>query len=105
MGFFGNVNQLARIIAQGELDYYLALPKNVLLHVLVSRMDLPALGDILFSAGCSSFSCVPRRNESCCLSCSAYAPRRSFLGFFITVGSLAFWMGNAEGLTLQLSTP
>src|SRR4051794_1997327 len=36
LGFFGNVNGLARIIAQGELDYYLGVPKNVLLHVLIS---------------------------------------------------------------------
>src|SRR5215204_3080359 len=36
VGFFGNCTRLAQIINQGELDYYLALPKNVLLHVLVS---------------------------------------------------------------------
>src|SRR5213594_4103103 len=40
VGFFGNTLRLAGMIAQGELDYYLALPKNVLLHVLVSCMEL-----------------------------------------------------------------
>src|SRR5438477_9484982 len=48
VGFFGNTLRLAQMISQGELDYYLALPKNVLLHVLVSRMDVVAWGDVLF---------------------------------------------------------
>ena len=32
--FFGNALQLSRVIAQGQLDYYLALPRGVLLNVL-----------------------------------------------------------------------
>jgi len=103
MGFFGNVNQLARIIAQGELDYYLALPKNVLLHVLVSHMDLPALGDILFSVGLFVIFLRPTPERIVLFIVLALCAAAIFLGFYITVGSLAFWMGNAEGLTLQLS--
>jgi ABC-2 type transport system permease protein len=44
----GNAFSIARIIASGNLDYYLALPADPLVHVLVSRMSLPAWGDILF---------------------------------------------------------
>src|SRR5687767_3356866 len=47
-GIFGNCIALAEIISKGKLDYYLALPKNVLLHVLVSRMDTTAWGDLVF---------------------------------------------------------
>ena len=36
--FFGNAMDLSRLIAQGRLDYYLALPRSVLLSVLASRM-------------------------------------------------------------------
>src|SRR5437773_8403636 len=32
VGFFGNARRLAQMISQGQLDYYLSLPKNVLLH-------------------------------------------------------------------------
>jgi ABC-2 type transport system permease protein len=103
MGFFGNVNQLARIIAQGELDYYLALPKNVLLHVLVSRMDLPALGDILFSGGLFVLFLRPTPERIVLFIVLGLCAAAIFLGFYISVGSLAFWLGNAEGLTLQLS--
>src|SRR5215210_7333564 len=38
VGFFGNSLRMAQMISQGDLDYCLALPKNVLLHVLISRM-------------------------------------------------------------------
>jgi ABC-2 type transport system permease protein len=103
MGFFGNVNQLARIIAQGELDYYLALPKNVLLHVLVSHMDLGALGDILFSAALFAIFLRPTPERIVLFIVLALCAAAIFLGFYITVGSLAFWLGNSEGLTLQLS--
>ena len=48
---FGNTMRVARIIAQGELDYYLALPVDPLLHLLVSRTTLSAWGDLLFGLG------------------------------------------------------
>src|ERR1043165_3190873 len=51
VGVFGNCLRLAEIISQGKLDYYLALPKNVLLHALVSYMDVTAWGDLLFGTG------------------------------------------------------
>src|SRR5512136_3443016 len=45
---FGNAQNLAELIAQGRLDYYLALPRDVLLHVLASRSMLSAWGDLTF---------------------------------------------------------
>jgi ABC-2 type transport system permease protein len=102
MGFFGNVQQLPRIIAQGELDYYLALPKNVLLHVLISKMDLPALGDILFGFGLFAAFLHPTPERILLFVVLALCGAMVFLGFFIVLGSLAFWMGNTEGLAMQV---
>src|SRR6201999_1421000 len=45
---FGGTNFLARMIARGGLDAFLALPRPVFLHSLVSRMTLNAWGDIGF---------------------------------------------------------
>lgn len=45
---FGNAMNLAELIAQGRLDYYLTLPRDVLLHVLASRSILSAWGDLTF---------------------------------------------------------
>src|SRR3712207_6336007 len=46
--FFGGAGTLAGKIARGELDFYLALPKPTLLHLLISRMDVTAPGDVIF---------------------------------------------------------
>ena len=55
--FAGNSFRLANIIAEGQLDYYLALPKNVLLHVLISRSDFAAIGDLLFGLILGKMGC------------------------------------------------
>ncbi|HMA36105.1 MAG TPA: ABC-2 family transporter protein [Chloroflexia bacterium] len=102
VGFFGNAPQLARIIAQGELDYYLGLPKNVLLHVLISKMDLPALGDILFGLGIFLGFLHPTPERIVLFLVLALCGTAVFLGFLIAAGSLAFWIGNSDGLTQQL---
>src|SRR5215216_6553842 len=40
VALLGNCTRLATLVVQGQLDYYLALPKAPLPHVLVSRMGL-----------------------------------------------------------------
>ena len=46
--FLGNWMRLTRIVEEGQLDFYLALPKDELLHVLVAKSDFYGFGDILF---------------------------------------------------------
>nr|WP_239551011.1 ABC-2 family transporter protein [Paenibacillus elgii] len=46
---FGNAYRLASLVAGGQLDLYLTQPKPVLLHILVSRMSVSAIGDVLFA--------------------------------------------------------
>src|SRR5688500_12812409 len=46
--FCGGTLRLAGMIMRGELDFYLALPKPVLLHMLISRMSVTAIGDVAF---------------------------------------------------------
>ncbi len=36
------------VVATGDLDRYLALPRPVLLHVLTSRSSVPSMGDFVF---------------------------------------------------------
>ena len=45
---FGNALDLANVIANGRLDYYLSLPRPVLLHVLASRSITSGLGDFTY---------------------------------------------------------
>lgn len=44
---FGNRSALAKMIESGSLDYYLTLPKNELLHMLI-RCRTSAFGDLLY---------------------------------------------------------
>ena len=43
--------QLARTIANGELDNFLSLPKNILWQISVSKTEVSAFGDLIFGVG------------------------------------------------------
>jgi len=99
----GNLFRLARVIVQGELDFYLALPKPVLPHILISRMNLTAPGDILF--GLIGFGVVAHPTAAQWLLFAVFTLTTAaiFVGFGVLTQSITFWLGNAEGLAQQLS--
>lgn len=97
--FFGQCSQLANVITEGRLDYYLSYPKNLILHIIASRSSISAFGDILF--GIMAFIFVGHISITSillwiivCLLVSLI-----FVGFYILVGSLSFWLGNSQPLT------
>jgi ABC-2 type transport system permease protein len=98
---FGNVLTLADVIVSGRLDYYLALPRPVLLHVLASRSRASGLGDFTYGlisfvlAGQYAPDAVARFILGTLLSMVV------FLSFLVLVQSLAFWLGNTTLLTVQ----
>lgn len=100
--FFGNAMRISNLIATGQLDIYLTQPKPVLLHVLISRMSVSAIGDVLFALiiyvafGDKSVFGLMKFGLAMVLSTLI------FLFFTIIVNCLAFWLGNAEGLSFQL---
>jgi ABC-2 type transport system permease protein len=98
----GNVLRLASMISLGDLDYYLALPKNVLMHVLVSRMDVTAWGDVLFGLGVFVLFLRPSPERIVLFLTLALCGAVIFLAFNILWQSLSFWLGNAEGLATQM---
>jgi ABC-2 type transport system permease protein len=99
---FGNCIRLATLIAEGQLDYYLTMPRNLLLHVLVSRMSLSAWGDFSFGVVALVIgttwlgpASLPLAVLLVLLSCA------TFVAFAVILGSLAFFIGNAEAAALQ----
>src|SRR5512145_1417601 len=58
---FGNAFSLGDIISKGRLDYYLSLPRPVLLHAVASRSVASGMGDFTygllsyFASGIASF--------------------------------------------------
>jgi ABC-2 type transport system permease protein len=98
----GNAPQLAGLIARGELDFYLALPKPVLLHVLCSRMKLVAIGDVAFGFLAFELTRPSLAGRGLFLACIV-AGAVVAVSFYVLVGSLAFWLGAAEGAATQVN--
>ena len=92
---FGNVFSLGEIISKGRLDYYLSLPRPVLLHAIAGRSITNGLGDFLygfisyFASGHFSWDGLARFVVGIILASVA------FLSFMIIIQSLAFWLGNS----------
>jgi len=98
---FGNVINLAEIISEGRLDYYLALPRPALLHALASRSVASGLGD--FCYGLVSFLAVGPHTfgGAARFLLAVVCGTAVFVGFLVLVNSLAFWMGGAKEVSGQ----
>lgn len=102
MGLFGNTAYISELIAQGQLDYYLALPQRVLSHLLISRINVPMLGDILFGSAVFLFLTNPTWERALIFIVVSLCAAAVFLAYNVTVQSLAFYLGSAEMLSSQL---
>ncbi len=97
----GNVNRVAHIIASGDLDYYLALPANPLLHLLTSRMNLSGWGDMLFGLVLYGVIIPGGWRTFPLFLLLAILVAVVFCAVGVLAGSLAFWLGQAQDLALQ----
>jgi len=99
---FGGTYQIAGMVMRGELDFYLALPKPALLHLLISHMDMTAPGDFLFGALVYCALVQPGPLQFVLFLLFTITGAAIFVAFGVITQSLAFWLGNAEGLGHQL---
>lgn len=97
--FFGNFRNLAEVIRDGQLDFYLALPKEELTHALISRSKFDSFGDLAFGI----------------VLAIIFLPITSFplafvlilisaviiLAFAVILGSLSFYIGSAVEISNQ----
>ncbi|MDF2671759.1 MAG: hypothetical protein K0R09_24 [Clostridiales bacterium] len=94
---FGNVNQITRMIMNGELDTYLLQPKDPLVNLVCSKTILSALGDALY--GVILFFIINGFNLKkftlFLLLCITGA--LIIASILITIHGLSFYTGNAEG--------
>jgi ABC-2 type transport system permease protein len=98
----GNAFRLARVITSGDLDYYLVLPADPLIHVLVSRMSLHAWGDMLFGLILFLATLAGRWERLPLFLLLGTMVALVIAAFGVLAGSLAFWVGNAENLATQV---
>jgi ABC-2 type transport system permease protein len=90
---FGNAFTLSDIIAKGRLDYYLSLPRPVLLHTIASRSIASGMGDFVYGfisyglSGYFTWDGLARYVLAMLLAAVVFA------SFLILTQSLAFWFG------------
>ena len=102
--FAGNSGaNLAYLIAQGRLDYYLVLPRNLLIHVIFSRMQVSAIGDISFGIIAFFFAARLHLLDWLFFFAVCIPAALIFVGFSTIAGSLAFYMGNAQYASQQMT--
>jgi ABC-2 type transport system permease protein len=103
--FAGNTGaNLAYLIAQGRLDYYLVFPRNLLLHIAFSRMIISAIGDFTFGLLAYLFTGRFHPVEIALFLVTSILAALVFIGFSVIAGSLAFYMGNAQYASQQMSS-
>ena len=96
---FGNAFTLSESINNGRLDYYLSLPRPVLLHTVSSRMISSGMGD--FTYGFISYALSGQYTWDGFLRflLATLLAAVVFVSFLILVQSLAFWFGIISSLT------
>ena len=98
---FGNITSISDIISGGRLDYYLSLPRPVLLHMISSRSIASGFGDFIYGiisfiiAGQYTIDAILRFIIGTTLAIIV------IVSFMIIVHSLTFWIGNARLLAQQ----
>jgi len=96
---FGNAFSLSDIIAKGRLDYYLSLPRPVLLHTIASRTIASGMGDFIYgfisyaASGYFTWDGLARYVLAMLLAATV------FVSFLILTQSLAFWLGMTTNLS------
>jgi ABC-2 type transport system permease protein len=95
---------MAYLIAQGRLDYYLALPRVLLLHVICSRMSVSALGDLAFGLFAFALAGWYRPIDFLLFGVAAIVSALIFVAFGILTGSLAFYFGSAQQVSRQATS-
>jgi ABC-2 type transport system permease protein len=96
---FGNAFSLSEVITKGRLDYYLSFPRPVLLHALASRSIISGLGDFFYGIISYAFSGQFSVDGLARFGLGVLLGGTIFVTFMVLVQSLAFWLGNAEGLS------
>src|SRR5919202_1251584 len=89
-GVFGGCWGFARKVAQGELDFFLVLPKPVLLHLAVSTSIWSAWGDALFGFGLFVLVVRPPAQMAASFVALSLVSSAIVVSYAVIVNSLAF---------------
>jgi ABC-2 type transport system permease protein len=100
----GNSMRIASMVANGDLDYYLALPADPLLHLLVSRTSFSSWGDTLSGLGIFLLLVPGSLYRFPLFLLYSVLGALVFCGFFVLIGSLVFFVDQAQDATRHLQS-
>jgi len=93
--------ELARTIAEGDLDTFLLQPKSALAHVIASKTMASGLGDVAYGVALiATFAHVPATAWAW-VPVAVLAGTVVFVSFGILMHSVAFWAGQFQALAKQ----
>jgi ABC-2 type transport system permease protein len=98
---FGNTLDLARLIAQGQLDVWMLYPRALLPHVLLGRMSATAWGDALFGFAVYIAFVRPDAAHFALFVALVFSVGIVFVAFGVITGSISFFLGNSAILADQ----
>ncbi|WP_426347932.1 ABC transporter permease [Alloiococcus sp. CFN-8] len=98
---FGNLNQLTKIIINGELDVYLLQPKDVLINVLCSRTIVSGWGDTLYGIILYIIIQGFALKEFLLFLLFSITAALIFSSVVIIFHSISFYTGSFEGVVTQ----
>ena len=96
LGLFTNARHVGQLAANGELDAVLALPVPPLSHLLLRKVSPVNLGDILFGLALFVVAGDPDPGRTAIYLVGVTASAALLLGFLVTTGSLAFFVGSGQ---------
>lgn len=95
---FRNAEFLSVLIAKGQLDTWMLYPRALLPHLILGKMSVTAIGDILFGIFVYLVFVHPDLPHVALFSFLCLTVAVLFCGFNIFIGSIGFFVGNAEGI-------
>jgi ABC-2 type transport system permease protein len=98
---FGNSRLIASLIMKGELDAWMLYPRNLLSHLILGKMNASAFGDMVFGLVIYLVFIHPDLLHLLLFSVLIISVAILFTAFSIIVGSLSFFIGNAESLAMN----
>ena len=94
--------RMARMIANGEIDNFLSLPKNVLWQISLCKTEVSAFGDLLFGPVIYFFSGNLSFESFGLFILLSIITAVIFFNFIVITQSIAFFTGNFEEAAVQL---
>lgn len=101
--FAGGLRNMAQTITDGDLDSFLVQPKNVLLYVAASRSFPSGIGDLISGSFLIALSGYVTLAKLPMIVLMLAAGGLIYTATAIIAHSLAFWLGQVNGLARQFS--